>query len=128
MSEPPAEPAPPAEVEHSAEEEVAEPTTAVAVEAEPAPQPQPQPELPQQQPAPIAPSTQQKSPLPLLLGAIGTAAFLFLGSKLFGKGKKRQLDPHGAFLEYIELAAAPNPNPPAAPLLLSGLRFAWKDM
>lgn len=105
-----------------ASEEVENETAEAQPEAAPPP---PQ----QQQPAPQPAPQKQQSPLPLALGALGVAGLVFVGTKLFGKKEKaRRLDPYGAFMEYIELAAAPNPAPPAAPLALSGLRFAWKDM
>lgn len=67
-------------------------------------------------------------PVPLLaLGVAGVAVFLFIGRKLFRRGKKK-LDSYGAFIEYIHLEPAADTVPPAAPLSLAGLRFAWKDM
>lgn len=120
MEEPAVEAVPPADEESEVETSVPEaaPPPAVVVEAAVVPTP----------PAPL-PSPAQQPALPLaLMGGLGAAAALLILRKLLRKGKRKQLDAYGAFLEYIELEAAQNPAAPAAPLLLSGLRFAWKDM
>lgn len=59
----------------------------------------------------------------VLLG-LGIAGFFILRRTLKSSSKKD----NGAFIYYFELLPPPPPPPPSAPLPLSGLTFAVKDM
>jgi hypothetical protein len=59
----------------------------------------------------------------VLLG-LGLAGIFILRRALRLAGKKD----NGAFIQYFELLPPPPPPPPSAPLPLSGLTFAAKDM
>jgi len=59
-----------------------------------------------------------------LLVGLGIAGIFVLRRAFRLAGKKD----NGAFIEYFELLPPPPPPPPSAPLPLSGLTFAIKDM
>lgn len=67
------------------------------------------------------------STVPLLSAIIVSLGLLsfYLKSKKKKEPEDRQLN---AFIEEFEVQPSPNPLPPLAPLPLSGLRFAAKDM
>jgi hypothetical protein len=59
-----------------------------------------------------------------LLVGLGIAGLFLLRRALRLTAKKD----YGAFIDYFELLPPPPPPPPSAPLPLSGLTFAIKDM
>jgi hypothetical protein len=65
--------------------------------------------------------------VPLLSAVIVSLGLLgfFLKSRKQKKEEEKELN---AFIEEFEVQPSPNPPPPLAPLPLTGLKFAAKDM